>query len=371
VAPGRPPARGQAVQGRLYYRNLAAFEPGRTDQRARVTTCSRYDDVLLPPLPAIPGMVTDSECRYLYWLTATQYTGQGAVVELGTWLGRSTLHLAAGLRDAGYPDALDCFDQFVWRGNHARAATLPLQRGDDFQPYFESNVRPVYPRLRVTKAAIEAIVWPGRPIEILFLDAPKRLDTFSATLAAFAPALVPGVSRIVFQDFLHPPAFALPAVVACLGPALEAEHVVADGVTVGFRVKEPLPYGTAQPIDWNFWTWSAEEIVDEFERLLAPLPAEARACLWLSAALLLVDRREGAAAREIAERVGADAALRPHLQAHAGAFLYDNYRGLHRAAGLDRPDRRLPPAKAVRTALRRTRAAVRRWLRPPGAFGTA
>ncbi len=336
-----------------------------------MATCSTYDDVVLPSLPAIPGMITPSECRYLYWLTATQYTGRGAVVEVGTFLGRSTQHLAAGLRDAGHLDALDCFDQFVWRGSHTRVAALSLARGDDFQPYFERNVRPLYPRLRVTKAAIDNIVWAGGPIEILFLDAPKRLDTVSATLAAFAPALVPGVSRIVFQDFLHPPAYALPAVVACLGPALETEHVVSAGVTVGFRVMEPLPYGTAQPIDWNFWTWDAEEIVDEFVRLLAPLPAEARACLWLSAALLLVDRREGAAAREVAQRAGADPALRPHLQSHAGALLYDNYRGLHRAAGLDRPDRRDPPVQAVRTALRRTRAAVRRWLRPPGEFGSA
>lgn len=335
-----------------------------------MATASTYDDVVLPTLPAVPGMVTDSECRYLYWLTATQYTGRGAVVEVGTWLGRSTMHLAAGLRDAGHPGALHCYDQYVWRGNHARAGSLPLKRGDDFMPHFERNVRPVYPGLRATKAAIDAIRWTGGPIEILFLDAPKRLDTMSGALAAFAPALVPGTSRIVFQDFLHPPAFAIPAVVACVGGALEAEHVVASGTTVDFRVVEPLPYGAAQPIDWNFWTWDADEVVGEFERLIAPMPAEARACLWLSAALLLVDRREGAAAREIAARAGADPELRPHLQAHAGALLYDGYRGLHRAAGLDRPGP-VPPVDAVRSALRRTRAAVRRWLRPPGEIGAA
>lgn len=332
-----------------------------------MTQGSTFDDVVLPALPAVPGMITDAECRYLYWLTSSQYRGRGAVVEVGTWLGKSTLHLAAGLRDAGHPEALHCYDQYAWRGDHARTAGLPLKRGDDFKPYFERNVRPVYPGLQCTKSRLDAIAWSGGPIEILFLDAPKRLETLSDAFAAFGPSLVPGVSRVVFQDFLHPPAFALPAVIACIGTALVVEEVVASGTTVGFRVAEPLPYGSSQPIEWNFWSWTAEEIVDEFERLIAPMPAEARACLWLAAAILLVERRDRAAAREVAERAGADPALRPYLQAHAGTILYDDYRMLHRAAGLEAPARPHTPVLAVRTALRRTRAAVRRWMRPPGA----
>ena len=74
---------------------------------------SNFSDVALPSMPALPGLVSEAECRYLYWLTSRGYTGAGAVVEVGTWLGLSTLHLACGLGTAGYSEALHCFDQFV------------------------------------------------------------------------------------------------------------------------------------------------------------------------------------------------------------------------------------------------------------------
>ncbi len=73
-----------------------------------------FRDVELPELPEIPGMSSVAEGRYLYWLTSRGYTGCGAVVEIGPWLGRSTVHLAAGLRDSGHHDVLHTFDRFVW-----------------------------------------------------------------------------------------------------------------------------------------------------------------------------------------------------------------------------------------------------------------
>jgi hypothetical protein len=339
------------------------------EQRARLASRSAwrhsdFGDVALPPLPAVPGMVTDSECRYLYWLTSRGYAGAGAVVEVGTWLGRSTIHLAAGLRDAGFAAALHCYDQFVWRSDHARKSALPLRRGDDFQPYFERNVRPVYPGLRVTKAPLQDAAWTGGPIEILFLDAPKHLADFSSALAAFGPSLVPRIGLLVLQDYLHSPAYALAAVVSRLGDALQPLHIVAGGCTMAFAVPRPLDFGLAQPIDWNFSRWSPEEIVASWARAADPLPPEARARLWVGAALLLYRRRETAKARAIARRLGLDPELRPHLERHAAALLHDGYRPLFRAAGIPAPPRARRPAASFRQAIRRARAFARRWLRP-------
>src|SRR5262245_37306529 len=112
--PGTPSDRREGRPGAAILPQPGGVPSPPHRRSAAVATCSTYDDVVLPPLPPVPGMVTDAECRYLYWLASTHYRGRGAVVEVGTWLGRSTLHLAAGLRDAGFPEALDCYDQYVW-----------------------------------------------------------------------------------------------------------------------------------------------------------------------------------------------------------------------------------------------------------------
>jgi hypothetical protein len=305
-------------------------------------------------------MISAAEGRYLYWLTSAGYTGGGAVVEVGTWLGRSTVHLAAGLRDAGFPRALHCFDQFVWQSDHRRKAALPLRRGDDFQGHFERNVRPVYPGLQVTRAALDDLVWTGGPIEILFLDAPKQLPDISAALQALAGALVPGLSLLVLQDYLHVPSFALPAVMSRLGGALEPLHIVTGSPTVAFAVKRPIEVARAQPADWNFMRWSADEVFTAWRTAADRLPDEARARLWLGAALLFDKRGQTHQACEILRDVARDPALRPHLDVPAVRRLGAGYRSLFRAAGLDLIPAGRGPRLRLKPALRRARDAGRR-----------
>jgi methyltransferase family protein len=324
---------------------------------------STFDDVNLPPLPALPGMVSPVECRYLYWLTSRGYAGAGAVVEVGTWLGLSTIHLAAGLAAAGHHAALTCYDQFVWHRSYGRSAALPLRRGDDFQPHFEANVRPVYPGLVVRKAALDAIAWTDGPIEILFLDAPKHLVDMSTALAAFSSWLEPGLSLVVMQDYMHPPAFALPAVISCLGDALEPVHIVDGGSTVAFRVLRRIDFSRAQPVEWNYTRWSPDEVAAHWRRVTDPLPLEVRARLQVGAALLLHRRHETRAAQALIAAIAADPGLRPSLERDAGALLYADYPALFRAAGLPPPPPGSRRSRGIRAAIRRTRATARRWLR--------
>ena len=241
---------------------------------------------------------------------------------------------------------------------------LPLHRGDDFQPYFERNVRPVYPGLRVTKSELSHLVWAGGPIEILFLDAPKHLVDMSWALAALGPFLVPGLSVLVMQDYLHPPAYALSAVVSRLGESLRPLHIVQGGSTVAFMVTRPLDFGRAQPIDWNFSRWSLAEITDNWTRVCGSLPPEVRVRLWVGAALLLYRRRETRQAQGILRRLALDPEMSPQLQQQVAAILYRDYKPLFRAAGLQPPPLDQRPPTGVRPAIRKARAFARRWLRP-------
>ncbi len=307
-------------------------------QRSRLAerAAPRQDDlrdVVLPDLPEVPGMISPAEGRYLYWLTSRGYTGAGAVVEVGSWLGRSTIHLAAGLRQSGYHDALHCYDRFVWSKDHGTKATMPLEPGDDFQPYFERNVRPVYPRVKVYRKDLRDVIWEGGPIEILFLDAPKRLPAISDVLAAFGPSLVPGLSVIVMQDYLHFPSYALSTVLCTLGDRLEPIHVVKEASTVTMAVRAPLDFRDAQPLDWNFKRWTKEQALAAWDRILEPLPPAAKERLGPGITMLLHDLGEVEAAARIARNLTIGPGMAGAWRRWAQTSLYDRYQPIFDAAG--------------------------------------
>lgn len=248
------------------------------EQQARFTkrevvVQSDYAEILVPPLPQVPSMISSGESRYLYWLTSQCYTGAGAVVEVGTWLGCSTLHLAAGLRDSGTGANLHCFDNFVWCGTSDNEKSgMNMPSGADFQPHFLRNIAPLQDRISVTRAEFSAIRWPqDQPIEILFLDGPKTAAHLSACLSAFRGALVPGFTLIVFQDYQHPMSFDLPLSVQTLGGALALRQTIASGGTVSFRLEQPLSDTliAVKQLDWR--GRSAAALKQLWAELLAPL----------------------------------------------------------------------------------------------------
>ena len=279
-------------------------------------------------------MISESEKRYLYWLTSTGYSGLGAVVEVGTWLGCSTLHLAAGLRQAGYNDGLYCYDRYVWKQDTQRNDFLRLRDGEDFQPHFERNMQTVFPNVLSTKIDLEDIVWNGGGIEILFLDAPKKLNTISRALSIFGPHLIPNVSLIVLQDYLFFPSFALAAVFNRLGDRVELVHAVEEGDTVTFLVRKPLAFSQYQPMDWNPFSWTKEEIFDRWDQILQPLNPDSRSRLAPALPVLLYTIGE----REFAIRTLREMKFSAKMEALwkdlAKSSFYRRYRPLFNARGV-------------------------------------
>jgi hypothetical protein len=110
----------------------------------------------LPPLPFIPAMTNPAERQMFYWLTSSRYTGAGAVVELGCWLGAGTVALAAGLRDRGLSSHVLAIDRFVWKGNpNSRVIGAGLADGDDFEPLFRKYTRALAPWIEPVHTDLE------------------------------------------------------------------------------------------------------------------------------------------------------------------------------------------------------------------------
>ena len=195
------------------------------------------------------GLLGLEERKLLYELACRSYTGEGAVVDLGSFCGASACCLAAGLRGnpraAGrHVDSFDCFiaseqylvdfirDQF--------GETLKL--GESFAPIFRRATAEFADLIKVHPGDLLEQTWPsGVPIEILFVDIAKTLALSGKVLTEFFLHLIPGLSIVIHQDFYHPTAFYLPVVMDYLMDHFTIIETGRDW-SVAFRLEKAIPW---------------------------------------------------------------------------------------------------------------------------------
>lgn len=313
---------------------------------------SDFSDISLPALNPVPGMISASEQRFLFHMTRDCCADRGAVVEVGTWLGKSTTALAAGLSARNARQKLHCYDRYCWKAFHSEIADLDLRPGDDFQPAFERFLAPYRDRMRVTKTDLSEIVWKGGPIELLVLDAPKKASTLRNTLEIFGPALIPGISKIVFQDYLYFPSYELAACLARL-PSIDRTTVVLDGMSVAFDVVAAVAKIDSDDGLWRPESWTAQEIQAVWQQILEPLEPSARVLLAAGLPWHLYDAGHVAEAVKLIRDTAWVPTQHEQFARLAKSRIYTDYRPLFQAVGL---------TSAWDHELRARWRAGRRWL---------
>lgn len=192
-------------------------------------------------LRTLPRMLSVDEQRYLIWLTQSKYEGWGAVVDLGCWLGSSSACLAEGLERAGKAGVVHSFDLFRWVCSYMeRDSDLRMPEGSDFMPEFLRLTSPWAKRVRAQQADLFSYRWTGGPIEILFVDAAKNYDLTNAILRNFATVIVPGRTRVIFQDFRYPETHWLPLVTGSRPDLWEEIENTANGYTSTWIAKKAI-----------------------------------------------------------------------------------------------------------------------------------
>jgi hypothetical protein len=166
-------------------------------------------DVSLGEIPSqMKSMILWPEQKLLHWLAREVYLGEGAICDLGCFIGSSTLSLATGLA-AGLGEAtrpvIHSYDMFIAPDDPYTLQRLPegYGPGDRFREVFEANIHPLRDWIEIHDGDLREDPWEHGPIEILFIDICKCWSTNQAVLENFFPYLVPGHSIVVHQDFVR------------------------------------------------------------------------------------------------------------------------------------------------------------------------
>lgn len=157
----------------------------------------------------VPGMVSAAEVAF-YTDTAARFVGrEGAIVDLGCWLGATAVALAEGVlcnasEAAHHTEKVMAFDIFEWQA--WMPPNVPYCRydvGDSFLPEARRLVGDrVGDQVELIRADFEHYEWTGGPIKILLVDAMKNGQLTCAIARSFFPSLRVG-SVLIHQDFKH------------------------------------------------------------------------------------------------------------------------------------------------------------------------
>jgi MMP 1-O-methyltransferase len=193
-------------------------------------------------LADVPGWLGDEEAFALYEL-ARGCTGRGAIVELGSWRGRSTICLALGSKDGpGVPVvAVDRHmdKTFVdFQENIRRAGVADL-------------VRPI----RATSD--EAFAEFDEPIELIFIDASHKYEDVRRDFAQWVPLVVEG-GTVAMHDTTWEGSKLVSEEAIYQSPHFKEVRFVPSSTTVGVKVESVTAQDRRQSRRALLAKWTAE-----------------------------------------------------------------------------------------------------------------
>lgn len=159
------------------------------------------------------GMTSSHEQEFMKNYAHYQYSSQGEIVDLGCWLGSSTIPLAKGLeinKRVGMKNKrIHAYDLFQWSSgymdNSVKGTTLEnqYQDGESFLGEYLRRLEPWQHLVEVYPGDLVELGWNQKPIEYLFIDAMKSWELAKSIFSNFFPYLISGKSFIHHNDFAH------------------------------------------------------------------------------------------------------------------------------------------------------------------------
>ncbi|TYL54954.1 hypothetical protein FXB39_04950 [Nocardioides sp. BGMRC 2183] len=167
-----------------------------------------------------PGMLSFAERALLHEVVRRTWRGDGAIIDGGSFFGSSIVASAEGML-AGhalgdvprvrFPDGKPIHGYELGylpapaneKADRRRvyAGGVEYFLGDSFVPILEKSVAPFEDLVSLHIGDLNDESWDGSPIEIAFIDVCKTVQLNAHVSKEFYPALIPGASTLINQDF--------------------------------------------------------------------------------------------------------------------------------------------------------------------------
>jgi hypothetical protein len=168
----------------------------------------------------------------------------GAVVDLGCWMGSTTLSLVHGLETAGCKEEIVYgFDRFLWddwMDEYHPVVACEYLPGESFLPEVRRRVKPHAHRVRLVPADLTTYQWQDGAIKLLLVDAMKTWVLGASITRSFFLSLVPG-ALVIHQDYKCYDTPWIPLIQFRLRDLFLFTHGVRKGCTVAFELREKIP----------------------------------------------------------------------------------------------------------------------------------
>lgn len=156
---------------------------------------------LVRRLAGIQGWLAEEE-GYLLYRLARDGEGSGEIVEIGSWMGRSTAWLAAGSKAAGR-ERVHAVDTFAGSPEHQDLEVMKSE-GTTYHRFAENlerldlfdHVEPV-----IATSSEAARRWDGRPVRLLFIDGDHSYESVRLDFDLWSKHLGAG-GVIAFDDVI-------------------------------------------------------------------------------------------------------------------------------------------------------------------------
>ncbi|MGE4318223.1 MAG: hypothetical protein AB7E96_04885 [Deferribacterales bacterium] len=250
-----------------------------------------------------PGMLGFSETAMLYYLAKDYYKGYGEIIDLGAFIGASSFALSRGLREnciAEKAGRIHAYDKFEANDKYLHDFIIKyvdkeFPTDGDFLSLYYKSVDGYNEYLNVNKGDFTTAKWLGHPVEILFIDIAKNTELNGTAIREFFPALMPGRSVVIHQDYHHPSLPFIHVTMEYLSDHFTIVNEKTDYSILYLNTSKIPAEKLKKAADYDF---TPEEKLEYMNRAIAKISPAQRTNILLAKLILLLIEFKGEGATE-------------------------------------------------------------------------